>query len=58
MTKAISEWTRCRPWIEAALEAGPQLESIEDIERKTEMIWVSKNRAASLVMYGCGYEDP
>lgn len=28
----IEEWTRCRPWIEAALEHGAGTHTIEDIE--------------------------
>jgi len=27
------EWTRCKPWIAAALEAGGDPHSIEDVER-------------------------
>ena len=27
------EWVRCRPWIEAAVATGPEVETIDDIER-------------------------
>lgn len=35
MTPA-EEWSRCKPWIEAALEHSPGLETIEDVEAKVE----------------------
>lgn len=36
MNNAQEEWCRCRPWIEAALESSPGLETIEDVERNIE----------------------
>lgn len=42
-------WARCRPWIIAALERSPGLETIEDVERNIEygvyVFWPSKNCA-------------
>lgn len=44
------DWVRCRPWIEAALERAPGLETIEDVERLlkdgTYRLWSSPNAAA------------
>lgn len=33
LTKAQTEWLRCRHWIQAALDRSPHLEDIEDVER-------------------------
>lgn len=46
---AQMEWSRCRPWIIAALENSPGLETIEDVERLIEegryFFWPAANCA-------------
>lgn len=60
MTEAQREWERCRPWIVAALEHGPGLESIEDVERLISegrySFWPGANCAAvcEVADYGQG----
>lgn len=43
-------WGKCRPWIAAAVENGPKLETIVDIERKIEsgkyQFWAGEKAAA------------
>lgn len=34
MSPAQIQWARCRSWIAAATQQGPQLESIQDVERR------------------------
>lgn len=34
VSPAQEHWARCRPWIEAAVQQGPQLETVEDVERR------------------------
>lgn len=45
----VVEWARCKPWIEAALEHSPGLETIEDVERNIERgfytFWPAENCA-------------
>jgi len=49
LIKAQSEWSRCKPWIEAALEYCYGTHSIEDIEAGIEAgefhFWPGKNCA-------------
>lgn len=50
MKNAQTEWLRCKPWIESAIDRGPGLETIEDIEGKIELgvyqFWAGKDAAA------------
>ena len=50
VTPAQYEWARCRPYIEAALERSPGLETIEDVERRIQdgryLFWPGKKSAA------------
>lgn len=43
-------WTRCRPWIEAALATSPGFETIEDVERLVAegsyQVWFGTNCVA------------
>lgn len=50
MSPAQAHWARCRWWIQAATQQGPQLESIEDVERRIATgqysFWPGPNCAA------------
>jgi hypothetical protein len=47
---ASSHWSRCRPWIEAAIATSPGFESIADVERLINngsyQLWVGQNAVA------------
>jgi hypothetical protein len=32
-----AEWARCRPWLQAALEHGPQTHTLDDVRRAVEV---------------------
>lgn len=55
--KLPDEWPRVRPWIEAALERAPGLETIEDVDRFLEsgkyLLFTSPNAAmvAQIIEY-------
>lgn len=44
-----SEWARCAPWLQAALDEGPPTHTLEDvkacIERREAMFWAGRKAA-------------